>query len=72
MSKSFKKYPSGKWESSCKFGQRQANKRVRRTLQDIPNGKAYKKIYKSWSICDYKFVAFLPSEKEKYKECRRK
>lgn len=72
MSRSYKKYPSAKWERSCKFGQRQANKKVRRTLQDIPNGKAYKKIYESWNICDYKFVSFLPSRWEEYKKYKRK
>ena len=72
MSRSYKKYPSGKCERSCKWGQRQANKRIRHTLQTISNGGAYKKLYNSWDICDYKFVAFLPSEKEKYKEYKRK
>ena len=38
MSRSYKKYPSGKCERSCKWGQRQANKKIRHTIQTIPNG----------------------------------
>lgn len=32
-----------------------ANKKVRNT-EDIPNGKAYKKCFESWDICDYKWI----------------
>lgn len=72
MSRSYKKYPSGKCERSCKWGQRQANKKIRQTLQTISNGGSYKKLYNSWNICDYKFVSFIPSEWDRYKQYKRK
>ena len=47
-----------------------ANGAVRKA-KDIPNGGAYKKIYNSWDICDYKFLYFSKNEVlkaiEKYK-----
>lgn len=58
MSRSYKKYPAGKAEKSCKIGQRFANKKVRKYSHVIPNGNSYKKIYESWDICDYKYVFF--------------
>lgn len=60
MSRSYKKYPLIKCETSCKFGKRQANKCIRNLPinEDIPNGRAYKKYYCSWNICDYKCVEF--------------
>jgi hypothetical protein len=33
---------------------RWANRRVRHTA-DVPNGKAYRKVYESWEITDYRF-----------------
>ena len=41
MSRSYKKYPSGKCEKSCKKGQRFASKTIRKYNDVIPNGKAY-------------------------------
>lgn len=32
-----------------------ANRRIRRTVEEIANGKAYRKFYESWDICDYKW-----------------
>ena len=72
MSRSYKRYPSWKCGKSCKWGQRQANKRIRHTLQGISNGKAYKKLYNSWDICDYKFVLFLKEEQVRYIKYERK
>ncbi len=43
MSRSYKHFGFCKGKESSKWGKRQANKKVRRT-EDIPNGKAYKKI----------------------------
>lgn len=53
MSRSYKKHGFCKCENSCKIGKRFANRRVRRYKDEIPNGKAYKKIYPSYDICDY-------------------
>ena len=58
LSRSYKKYPSCKCEKSCKFGKKQANRKVRHFLQDIPSGGSYKKLYDSWDICDFKVVYF--------------
>lgn len=72
MSRSYKKYPSGKCERSCKYGQRLANKRIRKTLENIPKGNYYKRYYSSWNICDYKFVHFGNDIDEHYKKYKRK
>ena len=55
MSRSKRKFPLVKCETSCKSGKRFANRRVRRYKGDISNGKDYKKLYCSWDICDYYF-----------------
>ena len=34
-----------------------ANKKVRHA-RGVPNGGAYKKVFCSWDICDYKFLYF--------------
>ena len=44
-----------------------ANKKVRRT-ENIPNGGAYKKLYCSYDICDYKFLYFSRVEVCEYLE----
>lgn len=36
------------------FFKRYSNKVIRRT-EDIADGKAFKKVFDSWSICDYKW-----------------
>lgn len=35
------------------FAKRQANKRIRKTM-DIIDGMIYKRFYDSWDICDFK------------------
>lgn len=52
----------GKWR---KFAKRKANKSVRQNK--IPNGKAYKKFFNSWDICDFKFVEYDPAKIRKVK-----
>ena len=50
MSRSYKKHPySGSNTSGTK---RFANQKVRNT-DNIPNGKAYRKLSLSWDICEY-------------------
>ena len=66
MSRSFKKSLVAK-EKNNKYHKRSANKRVRRYDGDISNGKHYKKIYESYDICDYAFIAI--NEHEVYDEC---
>lgn len=40
-----------KWR---RYAKKEANRKVRRH-DDVPNGKAYRKVSDPWSICDYKF-----------------
>jgi hypothetical protein len=72
MSRSYKKYPSGKCEKSCKKGQRFANKTIRHYKECIPKGGYFRKIYNTWAICDYKYVAFTKKEQEKWTIMKRK
>ena len=66
MSRSFKKSLVAK-DKNNKYNKRCANKRVRRYDDIISNGKHYKKIYESYDICDYAFMAL--NEDEVYNEC---
>lgn len=43
---------------------RHANKKIRKYKGYIPNGMAYKKLYCSWNICDWRFS----HDPEKYPE----
>lgn len=54
MSRSYKKHPRVK-DPANKFMKRYANKKVRHTL-DIPNGKAYKKVFESYDISDWCWI----------------
>lgn len=47
-----------------RFGKRWANRRVRRT-PDVPNGKAYRKFYESYDICDFVYPAELAYGEDK-------
>jgi hypothetical protein len=55
MSRSRKKNPVRKDTSGSsyrKFAKREANRRVRRTL-DVADGKSYRRIYDPWNINDW-------------------
>ena len=57
MSRSYKKYP---WVTDHKAGttkntKKLANKTVRHR-KNLPSGKAYRKVFESWDICDYKYM----------------
>lgn len=54
MSRSFKK---GNWvkDPNNKYMKRFANKKVRNS-KDVPSGKAYKKVFSSYDISDYKWM----------------
>jgi hypothetical protein len=54
MSRSRKKSPIVK-DPANKGMKRLANKKVRRT-NNIPSGKAYKKVFESWDISDYRWI----------------
>lgn len=61
MSHSFKKQLVAK-ERNDKHNKKSANKKVRRYSDDIANGKAYKKIYESYDICDFAFIILNEDE----------
>ena len=54
MSRSFKK---SNWvkDPNNKYMKRFANKKVRNS-KDVPSGKAYKKVFSSYDISDYKWM----------------
>ena len=54
MSRSYKKVPIHK-ERNSKFCKSQANRRVRRT-SDIADGRSFRKVYDTWSICDWRVL----------------
>jgi len=41
-----------------KWWKNQANRKLR-NAEEVPNGKAYKKLYESWNIHDYRFQVDL-------------
>lgn len=57
MSRSYKKHPFCKdWNRRKRVGKKLANRKVRAQLKrgiEIPNGKAYRKVYETWDIVDY-------------------
>ena len=59
MSRSYKKEPVVKDHSKHKYAKKLANRKVRRKLKncdyDFPSGKAYRKIYETWDVCDWRF-----------------
>jgi hypothetical protein len=59
MSRSFK-HVAG-WKDRNPWAKKEANGRVRRTAE-IPNGKAYRKVYDPWNICDYKTLLFTKAD----------
>ncbi len=54
MSRSYKRVPCCKDHN--KGAKQYANRYVRRKYLEVPSGKAYKKLFSSWDICDYKFL----------------
>ena len=50
-----------------RIAKRLASKKVRHA-EDIHNGGAYKKVFCSWDICDYRFLYFRRTEVEKHAE----
>jgi hypothetical protein len=67
MSRSFKRTPG--FCDRNPFFKNQANRRVRKDW-GIPNGKAYRKVYDSWSICDYRFLFFTKEEVDEFSRDR--
>ena len=67
MSRSYKKHPACNDSSAgtTRWKKRVANKRVRNS-KDVPNGKAYKKVYESWDIRDFVFLESWEETKTRY------
>lgn len=62
MSRSYKKVPCCK---DYNRGMKQrANRHLRRNYLDIPPGRAYKKLFCSYDICDYRFLKTFGSYKK--------
>ena len=53
MSRSYKKHLYEK-QQNTKGLKKCANRRVRRA-KNVPSGKAYKKLFQSWDICDWRW-----------------
>lgn len=66
MSRSYKKNPIVKDGRSGKVGKRFANKKVRRYKGELPDGKAYRKLYESWDIHDWVFRETLQEHRDRY------
>lgn len=71
MSRSYKHVPCCK--DHTRGMKKYANRYVRRNYLVVPSGMAYKKLFCSWNICDYKFLKLFSSfKKENSKYNRRK
>ena len=56
MSRSYRAawYIDGYGTKRKRDAKREANRRVRRA-KDVPNGRAYRKYFDPWNICEYRF-----------------
>ena len=57
MSRSYKKNPGMlvKTKHGTRWWKRHANKVVRRCL-NVPNGRAHRKVFNTYTICDYRHI----------------
>lgn len=62
MSRSYKRVPCCK--DHTRGMKKCANRHVRRNYMTVPSGMAYKKLFCSWNICDYKFLESFSSYKK--------
>lgn len=56
MSRSYRKpyFVDGYGSRSKRISKRHASRAVRHA-EDVPNGKAYRKFFDPWNICDYRY-----------------
>ena len=66
MSRSYKKVPCCK--DHTRGMKKCANRFVRRNYLAVPSGMAYKKLFCSWNICDYKFLESFSAYKVSYRK----
>jgi hypothetical protein len=73
MSRSYKKQPITKYAPRGNWGQKQANRKVRRYYGYIPFGMFYKRFYEQWDIHDIKlretYYGFLKRRNEHIAWC---
>ena len=62
MSRSYKHVPCCK--DHTRGMKKCANRYVRRNYLVVPSGMAYKKLFCSWNICDYRFLKSFSSFKK--------
>jgi len=57
MSRSYREpwYTQG-YGGNCRRWQKHYANRVVRRAADVPDGKAYRKYYNSWDICDWRWI----------------
>ena len=53
-----------KGSNSRQFNKRLANRTVRKS-SEIADGKAYKKFFETWNICDYRWFVNVTEEQHK-------
>lgn len=70
MSRSYKHVPC--YKDYNRGMKKCANRYVRRNYLVVPSGMAYKKLFCSWNICDYKFLESFSSYKKKFSEYNRR
>ncbi len=61
MSRSYKRVPC--YKDHNRGMKKCANRKVRRNYLIVPSGKAYKKFFCPYDICDYKFIENFSSYK---------
>ena len=67
MSRSYKHHPfCTDRHHGAKWWKNQANRRVRHYKGELPNGKAYKKVYESWEIRDYNWYMSKEAARDWY------
>jgi hypothetical protein len=63
MSRSFKRTPG--FCDRNPFNKGKANRRVRKDWA-VPSGGAYRKVFETWDICDFRFLFFSEREVGKF------
>jgi len=66
MSRSYKRIPC--WKDHTKGMKKYANRYLRRNYLIVPSGKAYKKLFCSYEICDYKLIESFHSYQKSFSE----
>ncbi|MDE5777312.1 MAG: hypothetical protein K2I10_02195 [Lachnospiraceae bacterium] len=64
MSRSYKRIPC--WKDYNKGMKKCANRYLRRNYLIVPSGNAYRKMFCSYEICDYKFLESFSSFKKRF------